>query len=49
VYAIVKNIRKKEKSPCDGCDGCELKKQINKNRKNTTTKDPATCDCAPKK
>ena len=48
VYAVLKNIRKKDTSPCGDCNGCDIKKEITKNRQ-TPLKDPTTCDCTPKK
>lgn len=45
IYAVVKNIRKKDKSGCDGCDGCGVKEEILKNSKKRVTKDPKTCGC----
>jgi len=55
VYAVLKNIRKKETSACGDCNGCEIKKEITKNlkpvAKNPATcgsKDPDTCGCTPK-
>jgi len=44
VYAILKNIRKKETSPCGDCNGCDIKKEITKNLK-TPVKVPASCGC----
>jgi len=51
-YAVFKNIRKKETSPCGDCNGCDIKKEITKNLKyplknpNTCgSKDPDTCGC----
>lgn len=48
VYAVIKNIRKKETSPCDGCGGCDIKSEITKNISRTHSKDPASCGCGPK-
>jgi hypothetical protein len=48
VYAVVKNIRKKDSSPCGDCNGCDIKKEITKNKVGTRTKDPASCGCGPK-
>lgn len=31
VFTIVKSMQKKEKSPCDDCNGCDLKREITKN------------------
>ena len=31
VYAVVKNISKKDSSPCGDCNGCDIKKEITKN------------------
>ena len=43
VYAVVKNIRKKDASPCDDCNGCDIKREISKNMKNKSLKNPTTC------
>ncbi len=48
VYAVVKNIRKKDSSPCGDCDGCDIKKEITKNKVGVRTKDPASCGCGPR-
>ena len=48
VYAVVKNIRKKDSSPCGDCNGCDIKKEITKIKAGTRTKDPASCGCGPK-
>jgi hypothetical protein len=55
VYAILKNIRKKETSACGDCNGCDIKKEITKNLKLVPkdpsacgSKDPDTCGCTPK-
>ena len=48
VYAVVKNIRKKDSSPCGDCNGCDIKKEITKNKADARTKDPASCGCGPK-
>lgn len=55
VYAVLKNIRKKETSACGDCNGCDIKKEITKNLKYVTrepttcgSKDPDTCGCTPK-
>jgi len=45
IYAIVKNIRKKETSACGDCNGCEIKNEITKNIAKGASKDPATCGC----
>ena len=47
VYAVLKNIHKKETSPCGDCNGCDIKREITKNSK-SLLKDPTTCGCAPK-
>ncbi|ADQ79610.1 hypothetical protein Palpr_1464 [Paludibacter propionicigenes WB4] len=47
VYAVLKNIRKKDTSPCGDCNGCDVKKEILKNSK-TPSKNPSTCGCATK-
>ncbi|MDP4240492.1 MAG: FeoB-associated Cys-rich membrane protein [Bacteroidota bacterium] len=47
VYAVVKNARKKEKSACDDCNGCDIKREITKNLAQKPTKDPAKCGHAP--
>jgi len=47
VYAVVKNIRKKDTSPCGGCNGCDIKKEITKNKMQNASKDPASCGCGP--
>lgn len=31
--AIVRNLKTKDKSPCDGCGGCDIKNEILKNVK----------------
>ncbi len=28
IYSLVKSLRKKEKSPCDDCNGCDLKREL---------------------
>jgi len=48
VYAVVKNIRTKDKSPCGDCNGCDIKRELTKNIKNKSLKDPTTCGCKPK-
>ena len=48
VYAVVRNIRKKDTSPCGDCNGCEIKNEITKNIKQKPSKDPTTCGCDPK-
>lgn len=54
VYAVIKNIRKKDTSPCGDCNGCDIKKEITKNLKSAAkdpktcgSKDPNTCGCTP--
>ena len=47
VYAVLKNICKKDTSPCGDCNGCDVKKEILKNSK-IPSKNPSTCGCAPK-
>lgn len=54
-YAVLKNVRKKETSPCGDCNGCDIKKEITKNLKYAPnvpkacgSKDPDTCGCSPK-
>jgi hypothetical protein len=32
VFSVVRSLRKKDKSPCDGCKGCDLKAQMNKQK-----------------
>jgi len=56
VYAVLKNVRKKETSPCGDCNGCDIKKEITKNLKYVSkdpaacgSKDPDTCGCTPKR
>jgi len=56
VYAILKNIRKKETSACGDCNGCDIKNEITKNLKlipkdpsTCGLKDPDTCGCTPKR
>jgi len=56
VYAVLKNIRKKETSACGDCNGCDIKKEITKNLKYVSkdpvscgSKDPDTCGCTPKR
>lgn len=49
VYAVIKNIRKKDTSPCGDCNGCDIKKEITKNIIHSgVSKDPTTCGCDPK-
>jgi hypothetical protein len=48
VYAVLKNIRKKDTSPCGDCNGCDIKKEITKNKVGTKTKDPTSCGCNPR-
>lgn len=48
VYAVVKNIRKKETTSCGGCNGCDIKREITKNIKPNSSNDPTTCGCSPK-
>jgi len=55
VYAVIKNIRKKDTSPCGDCNGCDIKNEITKNLKHAAkdpktcgSKDPNTCGCNPK-
>ncbi len=48
VYAVVKNIRKKDSSPCGDCNGCDIKKEITKNKSGARAKNPASCGCGPK-
>ena len=48
IYAVIKNIRKKETSACGDCNGCEIKNEITKNISKGTSKDPATCGCSTK-
>lgn len=31
IYAIVRNIHKKEPSSCEGCNGCDLRNEIMQN------------------
>ncbi|MFA5045150.1 MAG: FeoB-associated Cys-rich membrane protein [Paludibacter sp.] len=45
IYAVIKNINKKETSACGDCNGCDIKKEITKNIANRPSKDPATCGC----
>ncbi len=45
IYAVIKNINKKETSACGDCNGCDIKKEITKNIANRASKDPATCGC----
>lgn len=56
VYAILKNVRKKDTSACGDCNGCDIKKEITKNLKYAVkepgtcgSKEPGTCGCTPKK
>jgi len=56
VYAVLKNIRKKETSACGDCNGCDIKNEITKNLKyvskdpnSCASKDPDTCGCTPKR
>jgi len=48
VYAVVKNIRKKETSACGDCNGCDIKKEIMKNMANQTLKGTTKCGYARK-
>jgi len=48
VYAVLKNIRKKDTSPCGDCNGCDIKREITKNTNQKFQKDPTTCGCTPK-
>lgn len=48
IYAVIKNVRKKETSPCDGCGGCDIKNEVTKNISRTHSNDPASCGCGPK-
>ncbi len=32
VFSVVRSIRKKDKSPCDGCKGCDLKSEVNRQK-----------------
>jgi len=34
LYSVIKNLLKKDNSPCDDCNGCEIKREITKNMKN---------------
>jgi len=45
IYAVIKNINKKETSACGDCNGCDIKKEITKNIANRPSKDPTTCGC----
>jgi hypothetical protein len=45
IYALVKNIRKKETSACGDCNGCGIKNEITKNLSQKESKDPTTCGC----
>ena len=46
IYAIVKNVRKKDTSSCGECNGCDIKKEITKNSACKVTKDPSKCGCS---
>lgn len=48
VYALVRNVRKKETSACGDCNGCDIKSEITKNLSQKATKNPETCGCAVK-
>jgi len=48
VYALVRNVRKKETSACGDCNGCDIKKEITKNINHNISKDPTTCGCVVK-
>jgi len=48
LFSVVKNIRKKDASPCGGCNGCDIKKEITKNTKQIHSKEPTTCGCSSK-
>lgn len=43
VYAVIKNIRKKDTSPCGDCNGCDIKKEITKNMSGKPSRDPSSC------
>ena len=45
IYAVIKNISKKETSACGDCNGCEIKNEITKNIAKGASKDPANCGC----
>jgi hypothetical protein len=47
IYAVIKNVNKKETSACGDCNGCDIKKEITKNTMHKVTKDPTTCGCGP--
>lgn len=32
IYSVVKSLRTKQKSGCEGCSGCELKNDIKKSK-----------------
>jgi hypothetical protein len=44
VYAVLKNVHKKETSACGDCNGCDIKREITKNLK-IAPKDPDSCGC----
>ncbi len=36
IISVVRSLKTKDKSPCDGCGGCDIKKEILKNVKQDT-------------
>lgn len=32
VFAVIRNLGKKEKSGCDGCSGCDIKREITQHK-----------------
>lgn len=44
VYSVYKSLSEKNKSTCDDCSGCEVKKEMLKNVKNHTLPRDFQCD-----
>ena len=50
VFAVIKNINKKDTSPCGDCNGCDIKNEITKSCINKSAKDsPGAVIAAPNK
>ena len=49
VFAVIKNINKKDTSPCGDCNGCDIKNEISKNTSNNLSKAPSPCRNIPKR
>ncbi len=43
VYAVVKNLKKKDTSGCGDCNGCDIKNELTKNLPDHKRKDPSSC------